>query len=153
MARIVLVAMLGAALASFPILAQEPKLSEVAARVGEYIAGYHTQLAAVVAEETYTQTVDQGAPMERPGGLGTSPGRDAYGPADRRLPPTSRPRNKRTLRSDYALIRVAGRDQWLGYRDTFEVDGSPVRDREERLQRLLATGAVEQAERIAEQNA
>jgi hypothetical protein len=153
MTRMVLVALLAAALASFTAVAQEPKLNEVAARVGEYVAAYGVQLAAVVAEEAYTQTVDHAAPVERLGGAGKSPGWDSYAPADRRPPTTSRPRNTRLLRSDYALTRVDDRDQWAGYRDTFEVDGRPVRDREERLQRLLASGAVGQAARIAQQNA
>jgi hypothetical protein len=56
------------------------------------------------------------------------------------------------LRSDVALT-LTGRNQWVAYRDTFDVDGVPVRDREERLQRLLGSGAWEQAARIAEQNA
>ena len=55
--------------------------------------------------------------------------------------------------SDYALTLAADRNVWVGYRDTFEVDGQPVRDRDERLQRLLRSGAVGQAKRIAEENA
>ena len=153
MTRMVFVAALGTALASSTGVAQEPRLNEVAARVGEYVAGYNAQLAAVVAEETYIQTVDPPASEERRAGLGTSPAPDGFRPADRQLPTTTRRASKRTLRSDYALVSVAGRDQWVGYRDTFEVDGFPVRDREERLQRVLATGALEQAERIAQQNA
>jgi hypothetical protein len=46
-----------------------------------------------------------------------------------------------------------GRNRWVGYRDTFEVDGVPVRDRDERLQGLLSSGALGQAARIADQNA
>ena len=57
------------------------------------------------------------------------------------------------LRSDFALTLTSERNRWVGYRDTFEVDGVPVRDRDERLERLLSSGAVGQAARIAEQNA
>ena len=57
------------------------------------------------------------------------------------------------LRSDFALTLTSERNRRVGYRDTFEVDGVPVRDREERLQRLLSSGEVRQAARIAEQNA
>ena len=59
--------------------------------------------------------------------------------------------------ADAALGLCADADpdsrRWVGYRDTFEVDGKPVRDRDERLERLLSDGAVGQAARIAEQNA
>src|SRR4051795_589872 len=42
----------------------------------------------------------------------------------------------RKLRSEL-LILGAGRFGWIAFRDVFEVDGRPVRDREERLSRLL----------------
>jgi len=41
------------------------------------------------------------------------------------------------LRSDFAMT-LTERNRRVGYRDTFEVDGVPVRDRDERLQALLA---------------
>ena len=104
---------------------QAPRHEEVVDRVYRYVAGYGSRLANVVVEETYRQRVPQAIASAR----------------------------TRTLRSDYALTWVNDRDGWVGYRDTFEVDGIPVRDREERLERLLATGATGQAARIAEQNA
>jgi hypothetical protein len=104
--------------------AQAPKPDDVVARVYRYASDYGAELANVVAEEIYRQRAPQ-----------------ARGPA-----------RIRTLRSDYALTWV-GRDGWVGYRDTFEVDGLAVRDRQERLQQLLASGATGQAARIAEQNA
>ena len=39
------------------------------------------------------------------------------------------------LRSDLLLVRSP--DQWISFRDVFEVDGQPVRDREDRLKRLF----------------
>jgi hypothetical protein len=105
--------------------AQAPKTGDVVARVFAYVADYGAQLANVVAEETYRQ----------------------------RAPRASGPDQERTLRSDYALTWAGARDGWVGYRDTFEVDGLAVRDREQRLQRLLESGATGQAARIAEQNA
>jgi hypothetical protein len=48
---------------------------------------------------------------------------------------------------------VGGREEWVSYRDTFDVDGQPVRNREERLLRLLTAGAVDQAVRIDRLNA
>jgi hypothetical protein len=42
----------------------------------------------------------------------------------------------RRLRSELLMVD-AGRFGWIAFRDVFEVDGRPVRDREERLSRLL----------------
>lgn len=103
--------------------AQQPKVQDVVARVDRYLSEYGTRLENVVAEETYRQRA-QGSP-----GLNLI----------------------RILRSDYALARV--RDGWISYRDTFEVDGQSVRDRDERLKLLLSRGAVEQARQIDRQNA
>jgi hypothetical protein len=61
-------------------------------------------------------------------------------------------RQERTLRSDYALTRAADKAAWVGYRDTFEVDGRPIRDREDRLIQLLTDGTTAGAARIAEES-
>jgi hypothetical protein len=116
------------ALLSVPVGAQTVRLGDVVARLDTYLQSYEVRLANVVAEEQYWQWVDQG-------------------------PATRRVRTSRTLRSDFALTLTPERNRWVGYRDTFEVDGVLVRDREQRLQRLLSSGAVGQAARIAEQNA
>ena len=108
--------------------AQTSRLGDVVARLDGYLQGYEDRLANVVAEETYRQWVEQGSKNRRS-------------------------TTSRMLRSDFALTLTSERNSWVGYRDTFEVDGVPVRDRDERLQRLLSSGAVGQAARIAEQNA
>ena len=118
----------GSAVLSFTCLtaaAQAPKQADVVARVARYVSEYGAKLADVVAEETYRQRA--------PRGVGAT--------------------ITRTLRSDYALTWVSASDGWVGYRDTFEVDGLPVRDRESRLERLLASGATSHAARIADENA
>ena len=48
----------------------------------------------------------------------------------------NRPRKKRTLRSDLALVRYPGATQWMLFRDVYEVDGKPVRGEAE-AQRIL----------------
>lgn len=48
----------------------------------------------------------------------------------------TRPRKKRTLRSDLALVRYPGATQWIMFRDVYEVDGKPVRD-EAQQQRIM----------------
>ena len=116
------------ALLTIPAEAQRVRLGDVVARLDRYLEGYGDRLANVVGEEAYRQWVEQG-------------------------PSTGRLTTSRTLRSDFVLTLTTGRNHWAGYRDTFEVDGVPVRDREERLQRLLSSGAIGQAVQIAEENA
>ena len=116
------------ALLTVSVGAQTFRLGDVVARLDGYLQGYEDRLANVVAEEVYRQRVEQG-------------------------PTNGRLTTSRTLRSDFALTLTSERNRWVGYRDTFEVDGAPVRDREERLERLLSSGEVRQAARIAEQNA
>ena len=116
------------ALLTAAVEAQTPRIRDVVARLDRYLETYEAQLANVVAEETYRQWVEQG-------------------------PKTSRKTLERTLRSDFALTLTPEGTRRVGYRDTFEMDGLAVRDREERLQQLLANGAVGQAARIADQNA
>src|SRR5512145_2912119 len=50
---------------------------------------------------------------------------------------TTIPRRKRTMRSDYLLVRYPGDSQWQSFRDVAEVDGKPVRDQQERLTKLF----------------
>jgi hypothetical protein len=108
--------------------AQQPRLGDVVSRMGGYLEGYEQRLALVVAEESYRQVFYM---------IG------AAGPIGHR---------ERLLRSDYALTRAADKEAWVGYRDTFEVDGKPIRDREDRLQRLLTSGSEASAARIADEN-
>lgn len=51
----------------------------------------------------------------------------------------TRPRRKRTLRSDLAFVRYPGATQWQLFRDVFEVDGKVVRGEAEqqRIMRLF----------------
>lgn len=62
----------------------------------------------------------------------------------------SRPRARRTLRSDMALVRYPGAPQWFMFRDVLEVDGKPVAGREERLQRLFLEPPQSALRRAAE---
>jgi hypothetical protein len=105
--------------------AQPPRLGDVVARVDQYVSDYGTRLENVVVEETYQQEASGG------GGL----------------------RLVRTLHSEYGLTFLSDRQEWIGYRDTFQVDGQPVRDHDDRLTRLLASGALGQAARINELSA
>jgi hypothetical protein len=106
--------------ATFSADAQSLKLSDVVARLDRYLESYETTLAAVVAEERYWQALEFAATP-------------------------ARGRQSRTLISDYALARSPGGHAWTGFRDTYEVDGVQVRDRQDRLVALMAEGSVSSA--------
>lgn len=97
-----------------PGAAQEPSLDAVLARAAGYVAAFQQQLSGIVSEETYSQEV---TPL-----LSTSR--------------TVRV-DRRTLKSDLLLVRPEGSDRYVEFRDVFEVDGRPVRDRQDRLTRLF----------------
>lgn len=99
------------------VAADEPTLDQVLARAATYVASYQRQLQGVVAEEVYRQNV-----------LRTSSG---AGPRSRSN------REYRELRSDLLLVKLGDEDWWLQFRDVFEVDRRPVRDRDQRLQKLF----------------
>jgi hypothetical protein len=113
------------------VAAEEP-VDVVIGRAAKYVEGYQRDFAMVVSEERYTQ--------------------------EARYPPAGRGSDlveRTVLRSDFLLVRddVSG---WVPFRDVFERDGMPVRDRDERLSRLFlndSLGALEQARRIADESA
>jgi hypothetical protein len=95
--------------------AQPPPLKDVLARAADYVERFHRQLSQIVAEETYTQTV-----------VNTS-----------RFSNTLLAQPTQRLRSDLILVKPSAADRFVELRDVFEVNGSPVRDREARLEKLL----------------
>src|SRR5688500_4791015 len=92
------------------VRAQEPALDTVLVRAADYVADYQNRLAAVVAEEHYRQQVINSS---RPGRISA--------------------RQHRELRSDVLLVKLGQDDSWPQFRDVFEVDRKPVRDRDQRL--------------------
>lgn len=105
-----------------------PSLEAVLAKLDAYLRGYETQLGQLVADERYTQCVRSD---------------------DREAAQTCR-----TVSSSFGFLRLPGRSEWLGLRDTFAVDGAPVAD-PERLDRVLAqeSGDIPAlARRIVEEN-
>jgi hypothetical protein len=75
------------------------------------------------------------------------------------------PGQRREMRSDLLLLRSDTFPHWLQYRDTFEVDGRPIRDRADRLTALFRqpassspgasaprSAAAAQAQRIARES-
>ena len=119
-----------------PAAAQRrPSLDTIVGRLMTYVAGYGLRLENIVAEETYTQWTES-----------TDARVNDSGPTD----------GPRVIRSDYALVRLGDGEHWVAFRDAFEVDGAPVRDRDDRLGALLAAGgddAVRQASALANESA
>ena len=70
---------------------------------------------------------------------GTSAVSGRHSPCDARGMRVARAagRAPRELKSDLLLLKPAGADAWMAFRDVFEVDGEPVRDRTERLSQLF----------------
>lgn len=94
--------------------AQTISLDEVMKNAAAYLAAFQKQLSGITAEEHYVQEVTPLSPLK---GLEMLP--------------------RRVLRSDLLLVKPAGADRYVELRDVFEVDGAPVRDRQERLATLL----------------
>jgi len=108
--------------------ARSLKLGDLLDRLDAYLVDYEQRLSLLVAEERYEQ----------------------------QLVVRGRSESKRVLTSDYGMLRLPNAPAWSGFRDTFLVDGQPVRRREARLDHLLSEAsdeAVEQARKIAEENA
>ena len=107
--------------------AQAETLSNVLARATVYVDDLHERLTNVVMEERY----EQRATMPASAGFG---GRDDF--------------ERVTLRSDYLLVQPEGAYRHFGFRDVFEVDGSTVRGRAERLQELFLDPSATVGDRI-----
>lgn len=105
-----------------------PSLKTVMQRIAEYVGAYGEQASIVVATERYTQDV-------------TSNGSA--------VPAT------RAVVAEFAIVKVAGLGEWIGFRDVVEVDGRRVTDREDRLLHALttATGGFDEAKRISDESA
>jgi hypothetical protein len=115
-------------------VAQSPTLESLLSRATTYVVEYFEIMPNLTAEEHYVQDVVSGRPMLTlpNGGIKTT--------------------HDRELRSDVNLINVGPPIEWRTYRDVYSVDGKPVRDRSDRLGRLIlqpAESARVRAERIA----
>ena len=102
-------------------------VADLMERAGTYVVEYGEQMSVIVATERYAQWMEN----------------------DDMIRPVSR-----QLVSEFALLRV--KDDWLGYRDVYEVDGGKVGDRQDRLQQLIRqspSAAIEQGRRIADESA
>ena len=103
-------------------------LATIIRRIGEYVAAWGDRASLLVGVEDYLQT---------------------YTPANLGQPPS------RHLISEFAIVRTTDSTGWIGLRDVGEVDGHPVIDRRDRLERLFLDGAPDEgrARAIVEESA
>lgn len=116
-------------------------------RAAWYIDEFVESFSNVVSEERYSQDSSVPLPAVTPTGRGGGglPSAMLFGQA-----------RHRELRSDLLLVTLRGSTDWVPFRDVFEVDGVPIRDREDRLTKLFLKPSVdvlEQADRIREEGA
>lgn len=122
-------AFVGALVAAAPVQTaheEQLRLEDLLQAVGRYVREYERSFSAVVSREHYLQRARSGGTEE-----------------------------VRRLRSEVALVAV-GDANWFLFRDVYEVDGSAVRDRVDRLAALFmkpTTDLAMQAKRIAEESA
>src|SRR5438128_10002849 len=131
---VVAIGAVGAAAAMVAAQSAAPvTLDALLARAGAYVTEFEVRFSNVVAEEHYEQLA----------------------PAATRSSTTSPNFVRRELRSDFLLVKLPDVDSWMPFRDVFEVDGKPVRDRQERLTGLFLQPqaiAVDQAKKIADES-
>src|ERR1700704_2295019 len=122
--------------------AQDPDADRISlelllGRGGWYIYDFLEKFSNVVSEETYIQ--DSSVPMQSAMLLGRA---------------GSGVRN-RALKSDFLLVSVSTAQDWVPFRDVFEVDGQLIRDRDSRLAKLFlkpSQNSIEQAHRIQDES-
>ena len=117
-------------LAARPAAAQQPTLAAVLERAGAYVGEFQQQLSGIVAEEHYVQEVQ--AFHKRNGCPSNATYQSTMNCRGQLVNPM-----RTDLKSDLLLVRPADATRWAEFRDVFEVDGAPVRDRTERLTKLF----------------
>jgi hypothetical protein len=110
--------------AGAPAAADEPSLATVLERAAAYVADFHRQLASIVAEERYVQ--DWKVLVRH----------------------DARPVSHRVLLGDLLLVKPGPDASWMEFRDVFEVDGHPVREHDQRLERMFLRPSASTSEQI-----
>jgi hypothetical protein len=116
-------------------------LDQLLTRATWYVLDFVEKLSSVVSEERYVQDSSVALPtVPIPGLLG---GRGS---------PLSMPRGSakhREIKSDFLIVKSVG-EQWEPFRDVFEVDHIPIRDREERVTKLFLRPTADTQARVSE---
>ena len=117
-------------------------LDQLLTRATWYALDFVEKLSSVVSEERYVQDSSVALPtVPIPGLLG---GRGAV--------PSSIPRGSakhREIKADFLIVKSIG-EMWEPFRDVFEVDHIPIRDREERVTKLFLRPTADTQARITE---
>lgn len=114
-----------------------PELGTLMDRAGAYVTRFVEAFSNVVATERYAQEVAIEGDRSRTGTPAVV-------------------RTRRDLTSEFLLLRVGGPLEWRPFRDVFEIDGRPVRERRDRLTTLFqnpSRNGYDQAARIAQESA
>jgi hypothetical protein len=126
------------ALALVPLAGQAASASVVVVeRASQYVTTFVNRFSHVVAEEHYVQ--DSTSSVRLPSGAVLN------GPAQHR-----------ELVADFLLVKTDDATGWTTFRDVFEVNGSAVRDRGDRLTKLFVESpgtAAARAQAIAQESA
>ena len=117
-------------------LVAQTDISSVVARAGVYVEAFQRDFGLVVAEERYQQDmIPSTQALLLRGRVSELPVRSV-------------------MRSDFLLVRTE-QGTWMPFRDVFEYNGTPVRDREDRLTALFLNNrrsAIDQARKIMEES-
>ena len=119
--------------------AAQTDVATLVERAVAYVERFQQNFGSVVSEERYEQRLRR---IAVPGSTSVQQ-RGGGGPQET------------TLVSDFLLVEVKG-EGWLPFRDVFERDGKPVRDREERLASIFLKGgrnAFDQARAVMDEGA
>jgi len=116
---VVLAVALTVGISAWPRAQAPDPLDAILDKAGDYVATYERTFVGVVAEETYRQDSRGVGSVDQRGFAQEGVGQ------------------RRDLKSDVLLVRAPAGDRWMQFRDVFEVDGKPVRDRAERLAKLF----------------
>lgn len=92
-----------------------------------YVISYEQKFSLLVSEELYVQELQRppnpGSNLSR-----TNPGGGMVAPGTVK---------RQVLRSEFLLVQLGDGEGWMPFRDTFELNGGKVRDREDRLVKLF----------------